>query len=409
MKRASERFLEYVKVYTTSDDGNRGGHPSSARQFDLARMLVEEMKEIGIADARVDEHCYVFGSVPATAGCEDAPAIGFLAHMDTAPDAEGENVRPMLYPNYNGGDVKLANGLVTDAATFPDIKRLAGKTLITSSGDTLLGADDKAGIAEIMAMCERLLAEGRPHGKICVGFTPDEEIGAGADCFDVAAFGADYAYTVDGGPVGDIEYETFNAARAAAVFTGVEVHPGSAKDIMVNALDLAMEFDALLPKDERPQNTEGREGYYFLHSLSGAVGKAEARYYVREHDEGKFAARKEALQKAAGAVCAKYGEGSAVVEIEDEYRNMAGVIEANMHLVENARTAIRKAGLAPETKPVRGGTDGSALSFMGLPCPNLGTGGLYFHGPHECIAAEDMDKAVEVLLGIVEVYAGSGK
>ncbi len=403
--KASERFLEYVKVYTTSDPDSEA-HPSSVRQFDLAKRLVDEMKAIGIEDARVDEFCIVTGSIPASPGCENAPAIGLLAHMDTAPEAAGENVRPVLHPNYGGGDVTLPSGRVIDVKTFPELKKLAGKTLITASGDTLLGADDKAGIAEIMTACETLLRESIPHGKVCVAFTPDEEVGCGTAKFDVEAFGAAYAYTVDGGLAGEVEYETFNAAQATVTFTGVEVHPGSAKDIMVNALRLAHEFDALLPENERPEHTCDYEGYYHLISLSGGVGRAVAKYIIREHADDKFAHRKQVMLDAAAELNRRCGAPRTAVELKDEYRNMACVIKEQFHLVENARRAIEQAGLAPVTKPVRGGTDGCQLSFKGLPCPNLGTGGLYFHGPNECIAAEDMDKAVEILLNILKLYAG---
>lgn len=403
--RAYERFLEYVKVHTTSDPDNEQGRPSSKRQFELARRLADELRELGVSDARADELCYVYGTIPAAEGFEDAPAIGLIAHLDTSPDASGEGVVPALHPSYDGGDVRLPNGRVIPAETFPALKTLKGKTLITASGDTLLGADDKAGIAEIMTVCEELLKGSVPHGKVCIAFTPDEEIGAGSEGFDVPGFGADYAYTVDGGPVGEIEYETFNAARAVVRFTGVEVHPGDAKDIMVNAASLAAEFDGLIPADERPENTEGREGYYHLHKIEGEVGHARSEYLLRDHETEGMERRKQKVRDATAEMAARHGEGSVSVRLEDSYRNMGEVIEQHYHLVVIAEESVQKAGCEVILKAARGGTDGSALSFMGLPCPNLGTGGLYFHGPNECIAAEDMDKAVGVLLGILERYA----
>ena len=346
--RAYERLLQYARVYTTSDPES-GTHPSAAREFDLAHMLVEEMKNLGIEDARVDEHCYVYGTLPATPGCEKLPALGLIAHMDTAPDASGENVNPILHENYDGNDVTLpATGMVMKTSTFPFLKELKGETLITTDGTTLLGADDKAGVAEILTAAETLLAEGRPHGKVCIAFTPDEEIGEGASLFDIPGFGADFAYTVDGGDVGGIEYENFNAASATVTIHGFSVHPGSAKDAMINASNV-------------------------MHIAAYLNGK--------------------------------YGEGTVEVEIKDSYRNMIEKIKPHFHLVENARKAIRMAGLEPEEEPVRGGTDGATLSWNGLPCPNLGTGGFNFHGVCECTTVERMDKATEILLNIVELYS----
>lgn len=403
--RAYERFIEYVKIYTTSNPANEGTQPSTARQFDLAHLLVQQMQQLGIADARVDDKCYVYGSIPATPGYESAPAIGLIAHMDTAPDAEGQGVQPLLHPNYNGEDVHLPNGRVIDVKTFPALAGMKGQTLITASGDTLLGADDKAGVAEIITVCEQLLCGEMPHGRVCIAFTPDEEIGAGAAGFDVAGFGAQYAYTVDGGDAGEIEYETFNAAHASVFFTGVGVHPGSAKGIMVNAARLAAKLDAMLPGREAPEYTEGREGFYHLVHIEGNVEHAVSEYILRDHSAQAFAARKQTIQQAVEEIQREHGPQSARITLRDEYRNMKEIIEQNYHLVENAREAIRKAGLSPITYPVRGGTDGSQLSFMGLPCPNLGTGGFYFHGPNECITAEKMDKAVEIVLNILDIYA----
>ena len=398
--RAYERLLQYARVYTTSDPES-GTHPSAAREFDLAHMLVEEMKNLGIEDARVDEHCYVYGTLPATPGCEKLPALGLIAHMDTAPDASGENVNPILHENYDGNDVTLpATGMVMKTSTFPFLKELKGETLITTDGTTLLGADDKAGVAEIMTAAETLLAEGRPHGKVCIAFTPDEEIGEGASLFDIPGFGADFAYTVDGGDVGGIEYENFNAASATVTIHGFSVHPGSAKDAMINASNVALEFHSALPVMARPETTEGYQGFYHLCQMYGDVTDAKLGYILRDHDAQKLQYKKDNLMQIAAYLNGKYGEGTVEVEIKDSYRNMIEKIKPHFHLVENARKAIRMAGLEPEEEPVRGGTDGATLSWNGLPCPNLGTGGFNFHGVCECTTVERMDKATEILLNI---------
>ena len=403
--RAYERLLQYARVYTTSDPES-GTHPSAAREFDLAHMLVEEMKNLGIEDARVDEHCYVYGTLPATPGCEKLPALGLIAHMDTAPDASGENVNPILHENYDGNDVTLpATGMVMKTSTFPFLKELKGETLITTDGTTLLGADDKAGVAEIMTAAETLLAEGRPHGKVCIAFTPDEEIGEGASLFDVPGFGAAYAYTVDGEDAGEISYENFNAAAAVVTVHGFSVHPGSAKNTMINAQNVAMEFHAALPAFARPEHTEGREGFFHLTSMVGDVTTAKLGYIVRDHDAAKFAARKAQMEHIAACLNDRYGAGTVELDIHDSYYNMLEKIQPHFHLVENARKAIEKAGLTPEEVPVRGGTDGATLSWKGLPCPNLGTGGFNFHGVCECTTVERMDKATEILLNIVEIYS----
>ena len=402
--RAYERLLKYVKVYTTSDP-NSGTHPSTMRQFDLARQLVDELKALGLADAFVDEHCYVYATLPATPGSEDAKPLGLIAHMDTTDDAPGENVNPQIHENYDGGKVVLpATGAVLDPAVFPFLTEMKGQTLITTDGATLLGADDKAGVAEIMTALERILTEKRPHGKLCIGFTPDEEIGEGASLFDVPGFGAAYAYTVDGEDVGEISYENFNAAAAVVTVHGFSVHPGSAKNTMINAQNVAMEFHAALPAFDRPEHTEGREGFFHLTSMQGDVTTTHLGYIVRDHDAAKFAARKAQMQHIAACLNEKYGAGTVELDLHDSYYNMLEKIEPHFHLVENARTAIRAAGLEPIETPVRGGTDGATLSHMGLPCPNLGTGGFNFHGPCECITAEKMDQSVEILLNIVDLY-----
>lgn len=403
--RAYERFLNYVKVYTTSDSDS-STHPTSIRQFDLANMLVEEMKILGIADARVDEKCYVYGTLPATEGLEQVKPLGFIAHMDTAPDASGAFVKPQIHADYDGKDIFLpGSGTYLTVKQFPILAELKGQTLITTDGTTLLGADDKAGIAEILTMAERILTENIPHGKICIGFTPDEEVGMGADFFDIPGFGAAYAYTVDGGDVCEIEYENFNAASATVCFNGLSVHPGSAKNTMINAQNVAMEFHMALPKFERPEHTEGREGFYHLTDMSGDVTAAKLQYIIRDHDEYKFADKKDTMRHIAARLNEQYGEGTVVLELKDSYANMIEQIKPHFHLVESAREAVAKAGLVPVETPVRGGTDGARLSYEGLPCPNLGTGGFNFHGPAELITVEKMDQSVEVLLNLAEIYS----
>ena len=407
--RAYERLLRYARVYTTSDP-TTGAHPSTERQFDLARLLVDEMKEMGIEDAAVDEHCYVYGSIPATPGCENRPALGLIAHMDTAPDASGENVQPVIHENYDGQDVVLpGTGAVMKVSTFPFLASMKGETLITSDGTTLLGADDKSGVAEILTAAEALLQGEIPHGKICIAFTPDEEIGEGADLFDIPRFGADFAYTVDGGDVGGIEYENFNAASATVTIRGLSVHPGSAKNTMINASNVAMEFHMALPLMARPETTEGRQGFYHLCQMYGDVNEAKLGYILRDHDAACLEYKKSELLQIAAWLNSRYGAGTVTVEIKDGYRNMIEKIKPHFHLVETARTAIRMAGLDPEEIPVRGGTDGAVLSWKGLPCPNLGTGGFNFHGVFECTTAERMDKATEVLLNIIGLYSNFTK
>ena len=403
--RAYERLLQYAKVYTTSDPAS-GAHPSTARQFDLAHLLVEEMQALGIADAAVDEHCYVYGSLPAAPGCEGLPCLGLIAHMDTSPDASGEDVRPVIHENYDGRDVQLpGSGAVMKVSAFPFLASMKGETLITSDGTTLLGADDKAGIAEILTAVETVIRDGLPHGRLAIAFTPDEEIGEGADLFDLERFGADFAYTVDGGDVGGIEYENFNAAAATVTIRGLSVHPGSAKDTMINASNLAMEYHLALPRMARPETTEGRQGFYHLCQMYGDVNEAKLGYILRDHDAACLEYKKEMLRQIAAWMNGRYGAGTVAVEIKDSYRNMIEKIRPHFHLVETARTAIRMAGLEPEELPVRGGTDGATLSWKGLPCPNLGTGGFNFHGVYECTTAERMDKAAEVVGNIIALYA----
>lgn len=395
--RAYERLLKYVSVYTTSDPDS-ATVPSSMRQYDLAHQLVEELKALGLENVHVDENCVVYGWLSATAGCEKQPALGFIAHMDTAPDCAGENVKPQIIENYDGGDVLLAgSGEKLSPAAFPTLKNLAGMTLITTDGTTLLGADDKAGIAEIMTALESIISEKKPHGKLCIAFTPDEEVGAGVDHFDVEKFGAVYAYTVDGGEEGEIAYETFNACSAEVAVEGLSVHPGSAKDTMINAALVAMEFNALLPAADIPRLTEGYEGFFHLCDMSGDVEHTKLHYIVRDHDRATFEMRKKTLEHAAKTINEKYAREVIRLTIKDSYYNMAEKIAPHMELIENAKHACEKAGMKPFIEAVRGGTDGCRLSFMGLPTPNLCTGGFAFHGPYEHIAVESMDRCAKMV------------
>ncbi len=395
--RAYERLLKYVSVYTTSDPDS-ATVPSSMRQYDLAHQLVEELKALGLENVHVDENCVVYGWLSATPGCEDRPALGFIAHMDTAPDCSGENVKPQIIENYDGGDVLLmGSGEKLSPAAFPTLKKLAGMTLITTDGTTLLGADDKAGIAEIMTALESIISEKKPHGKLCIAFTPDEEVGAGVDHFDVEKFGAVYAYTVDGGEEGEIAYETFNACSAEVAVEGLSVHPGSAKDTMINAALVAMEFNALLPAADIPRLTEGYEGFFHLCDMSGDVEHAKLHYIVRDHDRATFEMRKKTLEHAAKTINEKYAREVIRLTIKDSYYNMAEKIAPHMELIENAKRACEKAGMKPFIEAVRGGTDGCRLSFMGLPTPNLCTGGFAFHGPYEHIAVESMDRCAKMV------------
>lgn len=403
--RAYERLLEYARIHTTSSEETHT-HPSFEGEFKLAEILVNELKEIGLKNVRVDEHCYVYAELPATPGFENAPALGFIAHMDTSDEASGENVKPVLHENYDGGDVVLpGSGAVMTVAQFPFLTGFAGETLITSDGTTLLGADDKAGIAEIMTAVQTIIEENIMHGPIRVAFTPDEEIGEGTDFFDIPGFGAKYAYTVDGGDVDCLEYENFNAASAHVVITGFSVHPGSAKDIMINAATVAMEFDSMLPEAERPEHTEDHEGFFHLTNMSGRVSTAELSYIIRDHDREKFEARKKLIGEIADRLNEKYGDGTVAIEIRDSYYNMLEKIKPHMHLIDNAIAAISSVGLNPTIVAIRGGTDGARLSYDGLPCPNLGTGGANYHGNFECITAERMDKAVAIILELIRIYS----
>lgn len=403
--RAYERFLNYVKIHTTSDE-NSNTTPSTRRQFDLAEILAEEMKKLGVKDVRVDENCYVYGAIPATPGYEDKPAIGLIAHLDTAPDFCGEHVNPQIHRNYNGEDVTLGDsGKVLSVKTFPHLKELKGRTLITTDGTTLLGADDKAGIAEIMTVAEELLKGTMPHGKICIAFTPDEEVGSGADKLDIPAFGAQYAYTADGGCENEIVYENFNASEAVFKIRGFNIHPGEAKNKMINAALVGMEINSMLPNLETPAHTELYEGFFHLCEMEGTVENATLQYIIRDHSAASFEARENTLRHIEKIMNEKYGQGTVKLEIHEQYRNMIEKVAPCMQLVDYAKDAIRELGMEPNTDPIRGGTDGAQLSFRGLPCPNLGTGGYAFHGPYEHITAEGMDTAVHVMLGILKRFA----
>ena len=397
--RAYERLLKYVQ-YDTASDEHSPDCPSTGKQLVLARALVEEMAQLGVSDARMDGHGYVYGSIPANA--EGLPAIGLIAHMDVVDCVPCTPMRPRIVENYDGGPLTLDSGDILDPAVFPDVRLAAGKHLIVTDGRTILGADDKAGIAEILTACERISGDpGLRHGRICIGFTPDEEIGRGADLFDVPGFGADFAYTVDGGRLGEVAFENFNAASAVLTVNGLSVHPGSAKNRMRNASLIAMEFASMLPPAERPEHTEGYEGFYHLCDMRGIEERAELNYIIRDHDRVRFEDRKKRFLAIADYLNAKYGAGTVSAAVKDSYYTMREKIEGHLGIISRAEDAYRAAGVVPFHEPVRGGTDGARLSYMGLPCPNLATGGMNFHGRFECIAVEDMDTMTDVLVHLL--------
>lgn len=406
MNNIQERFFKYVKIHTTSDEKSTVT-PSTERQFDLAKVLVEDLKAIGIKDAFVDELGYVYGTVPSNMD-KKVPTIGFIAHMDTAPDMTGENVNPQVVKNYDGGDIILNKELdiVLSPSKSPELKNYVGKTLITTDGTTLLGADDKAWVTEIVTAVEYLMKHPEiKHGDIKIGFTPDEEIGRGADHFNVEQFGADFAYTIDGGAAGELEYENFNAAMAKIVITGVNVHPGYAKNKMINSSLVAHELISMLPADEVPEKTSGYEGFYYLANITGTVEKTEMLYVIRDFFKEGYEKRIAKFKEIEEVLNKTYGEGTVKVEIIEQYKNMKEKIEPVMHIIDNAKLAMEEAGLTPNIIPIRGGTDGARLSFMGLPTPNIFTGGENFHGRYEYIALESMEKAVETILNIIKIYA----
>ncbi|MDD3139260.1 MAG: peptidase T [Lachnospiraceae bacterium] len=403
--KAYERLLQYIAIRTPSDEKS-SSVPSSRCQFNLANLLVDELKSLGIDDATVDSKCYVYGHLPATPGCENRNKIGFIAHMDTVSDFCDHDVVPIITENFDGEDFVLGtSGRTISSHIFKHLPSLKGRTLITTDGTTILGADDKAGIAEIMTVIEHLQSENIAHGPLSFAFTPDEEIGTGAHHFNVLAFNADYAYTLDGSVEGEIQYENFTASKASFEITGFNIHPGSSKNTMINASLVAMEINSMLPGGETPRGTEGYEGFYHLLSTSGDVSFAKLDYIIRDFDQNLLAARKNTLLLIEKLMNEKWGKGTVKLTISDQYRNMREIVETCMHLVDNAVTACKLVDVTPLVVPIRGGTDGSQLSFKGLPCPNLGTGGYAFHGPYEHITIEGMDKAVNVVLEIIKLYA----
>ena len=396
------RFLQYAAIDTQSAEGQKDV-PSTKKQFDLALVLKSQMEELGLKNVTLDDHCYLMGTLPANTG-EKLPSIGFISHMDTSPDYSGRDVKPQIWENYDGGDIALPDGTVIRTSEFPEIKQYKGKTIITSDGSTLLGADDKAGIAEIMTAVEYLILHPEiKHGDRRIGFTPDEEIGRGPDFFDVAKFGADWAYTLDGSAEGELEYENFNAASARITFKGLSVHPGYAKDKMVNSILRGVEFASSLPAWERPEHTEGYEGFYHLHTMDATLEKTTLVYIIRDHDRAGFEHRKKTVESLIRFFKDKYGEDAIEGEIKDQYYNMRAEIEPVMHVIEIAEKAMLECGVTPKIKAIRGGTDGARLSFMGLPCPNIFTGGHNFHGRYEFAVVETMEKAVETIVGIVRL------
>lgn len=396
MSTLKERFLQYISVYTTSDE-NSTTSPSTARQLDLAKILLADMQEIGITDSEISEG-YVYGHIPATEDMKNTKPVAFISHMDTAPDFNGNHVKPQILENYDGNDVKLeGSGATLSVTDFPDLKALKGRTLITTDGTSLLGADDKAGVTEIMTAAEELLQSGASHGNIYIVFTTDEEIGKGTANFSYEKCPAKYGFTVDGDYEGEVAYENFNAASSIISVTGKSVHPGEAKNIMINAASVACEFQSMLPEAETPEHTEGREGFYHLTEMTGSCDSASLAYIIRDHDAGKFAARKKYMEDVAALLNEKYGADTVKVEIKDQYHNMLEVMKDHEDVIDIARDAIRSSGLDPISRPVRGGTDGAMISFEGFPCPNLGTGGYGFHGPFEHCTLEGMQTVVKIV------------
>lgn len=405
MEKILDKFLRYVAVETTSNDES-DSQPSSACQLDLLRMLADELNAMGVK-ATLDEWGYVMATIPSNID-KDVPAVGFIAHVDTAPDASGKDIKPQIIENYNGEDIVLnaSLGIKLPVADFPEIKQYVGQTLITTDGTTLLGADDKAGVAEIMSAVEYIVEHPEfKHGEIKIGFTPDEEIGRGVDKFDVEKFGAKYAYTMDGGQIGELEYENFNAAGAKIHIQGRNVHPGYAKDKMINAIIIAMELNGMLPVQQRPEFTAGYEGFFHVVGINGAVEQATISYIIRDHSMEKFEQKKALMKDVVAFINAKYGQGTATLEMKDQYYNMREQVEPHYHIVEKAIKAMEMAGIKPQVQPIRGGTDGARLSFMGLPCPNIFAGGHNFHGKLEYLPLQSMEKASEVVLNIIKLYA----
>lgn len=407
MDSVIERFLRYVQIDTCSDEDS-ATHPSTQKQHDLAQLLADELEAMGAQEITYDrEHCYVYATVPASAGCEDRPVVGFIAHMDTSPAMSGAGVKPRIVREYDGQDIVLNRelGVVLRTADFPEVRRYQGQDLIVTDGTTLLGADDKAGVAEIMAMAEYYLAHpDEPHGRLRIGFTPDEEIGAGPDFFDLELFGAQAAYTVDGGALGELEYENFNAAGAKLYVQGCSVHPGLAKDKMKNAILIAQEFQSMLPAAQNPMYTEGYEGFFHLDSIQGNVESVRADYIIRDHDRTLFEEKKRCFLAAAAFLNTKYGEGTVTVDMKDSYYNMREIMEGHMELIDKVVEAMEEQDIKPIITPIRGGTDGARLSFMGLPCPNICTGGENCHGKYEYVSVQSMESIMKLLIGLVKKF-----
>ena len=405
MEKILDRFLRYVSIDTQSDE-NSESQPSAAKELDLLKLLCKELNDMGV-EATLDEYGYVMGTIPSNID-KKAPAIGFIAHVDTSPDASGKDVKPQIISNYDGGDIELKGmpGLALKPSEFPELLNHKGETLITTDGTTLLGADDKAGVAEIMNAVQYIVEHPEfKHGEIKIGFTPDEEIGRGVVKFDVKRFGADYAYTMDGGEIGELEFENFNAASAKIHIQGRNVHPGYAKDKMKNAIIIGMELNDLLPVGQRPEVTEGYDGFFHIISFNGTVEEADFGYIIRDHDRKKFEDKKELIRKCVDFINMKYGEGTATLEVKDQYYNMREQVEPYYFIVEKAIKAMEMADIKPKIQPIRGGTDGANLSFKGLPCPNIFAGGLNFHGKMEFATLENIEKASQVVLNIIKLYA----
>ena len=400
-----DRFLKYVS-YDTQSSEESSTFPSTDKQLVLLRDLAEEMKQLGMVEVSMDKNGYVMGTIPASKGKENAPVIGFISHVDTSPDMSGHDIKPQIIECYDGGDIRLNQRLTMRVEDFPELSFFKGHTLIHTDGTTLLGADDKAGVAEIMTAAEYLLSHPEvEHGKIRIGFTPDEEIGRGVDFFDVKAFGAQFAYTVDGGMEGELEYENFNAASAKIRIQGKNIHPGYAKDKMINALQVACEINSMLPVAQRPEHTEGYEGFYHLVGLNGTVEEAEISYIIRDHDRAKFEAKKHYLQGIVALLTEKWGAGVINLQLKDQYYNMREMVEPHPEVIDKALTAMKEAGVEPIVRPIRGGTDGSRLSYMGLPCPNLFTGGMNFHGKFEYCSLTTMKRAMQVIINLARLWA----
>ncbi|MBO5276426.1 MAG: peptidase T [Alistipes sp.] len=400
-----ERFLKYVSFDTQSDE-NSTTFPSTDKQLVLLNYLADEMRTLGLEDVTVDKYGYTMGTIPATKGYENAPVIGFIAHVDTSPDMSGKDVKPRTIEEYDGSDIQLNGALTMKVADFPELKNFIGHTLIHTDGTTLLGADDKAGCAEIMTAAEYLISHPEiAHGKIRIGFTPDEEIGRGVDYFDVAAFGADFAYTMDGSAEGELEYENFNAAAATIEIQGRNVHPGYAKNKMINAIQVACDLNSLIPSVERPEHTTGYEGFYHCVGFNGTVENAKISYIIRDHDSEKFEQKKVFMWSCVDLLQKKYGEGVLKLMLKDQYFNMRKMVEPHPHVIDKAVEAMRMADVEPVIKPIRGGTDGARLSFMGLPCPNIFAGGMNFHGKFEYCSLNTMQKAMQVIINLAQLWA----